>query len=190
MTGLWRLRAAVLTLVGALAVHELRYLLAPPVQGHEVAAAHGYLPWLIAGVGALAFVLASQLAVRLAGEGDEGAQLPRMRSLWLGASVALLGVFVTQELAELALSHGHMAELLQALGSGAWVAIPLAIACGAIIALLLKGAAAVVEWVLQRTARRPRRAVPAARRPRALAPAPRGSVLARRLAGRAPPALS
>lgn len=45
-----------LTLVGALAVHQGRYVLVPREQDHELAAAHTYLSWLMPVAAALLFV--------------------------------------------------------------------------------------------------------------------------------------
>ena len=62
MTGIWRLRAAILILVGALALHHGRYAFATPEHEHEVVAAHAYLPWL-AGASAMSlFSAVVQLA--------------------------------------------------------------------------------------------------------------------------------
>ncbi|HEX8104776.1 MAG TPA: hypothetical protein VF533_19310, partial [Solirubrobacteraceae bacterium] len=61
MTWTWRLRAALLTLIGVLAVHAGRYRLAPPEHAHEYGAAHGYLGWLVPAAGALLFLAAVQV---------------------------------------------------------------------------------------------------------------------------------
>ncbi|HYI19092.1 MAG TPA: hypothetical protein VD836_10305 [Solirubrobacteraceae bacterium] len=192
MTGIWRLRAAILILVGALVLHHGRYAFATPEHAHEVVAAHAYLPWL-AGASAMAlFLLVVQLATHFgrAGVGD-GIELPRARTLWLAATLSLLGVFGAQESAEWLLSHGRLPELADILGAGGWTAVPLAIVAGALIALLLRGAATVLQWALERR-RRPigRQAAPAPLVPRPPRLAAARSVLARRLAGRGPPALS
>ena len=124
-------------------------------------------------------------------EWADGLELPRARTLWLAATVSLLGVFGAQESAEWLLSHGRLPELADILGAGGWTAVPLAVAAGALIALLLRGAATVLRWALGRR-RRPlgRLAPPAPLVPRRPRLAAARSVLARRLAGRGPPALS
>ena len=191
MTGIWRLRAAVLILVGALALHHGRYAFATPEHAHDVAAAHAYLPWL-AGVSAMAlFLLLAQIAAHFGRPGTAaGLELPRPRTLWLAATVSLLGVFGLQESAEWYLSHGHLPDLADVLGAGGWTAVPLAVGAGALIALLLRGAATVLRWALGRR-RRPlvRHAPPALLAPRRPRLAAARSVLACRLAGRGPPAL-
>jgi hypothetical protein len=190
MSALWRLRAAVLILVASLAVHEGRYLFATSDHEHGLAGAHAYLAWLIPAAGALLFLAAAHLAVRLPlSEPGPDPALPRLRTLWLVATAALLHVFALQELLETALSHGHLPGPGDLLGGGGWTAIPFAVAAAAAVALLLRGAAGIVRWALVRAARRRRVPACAAHAPATPLPAPRGSVLARRLAGRGPPAL-
>ena len=185
MTGIWRLRALVLVLVGALGVHQARYLLVPPDRYHDLVAVHGYLVWLMPLVAGLLFVATVQLAARI--RYAERPELPSPRVLWLTATVSLLAVFVVQEAIELTVAHGYLpgpGELADHVG---WQLVPLAAAVGGAIALLLGGAAAAVRSVLAR------RAAPGKHRllpgpfHSSLLRAPRGSVLARNLAGRAPP---
>lgn len=188
MTLPWRLRAAVLTLAGVLGVHQVRFRFAPVEHEHELAAAHVYLPWLTAAAGALLFLAIVQLAVCVHRRAERAPRIPRVPVLWLAATATLLCVFGTQESLETLLSHGHLPALAELLGEGGWTAVPTAVAAGALIALLLRGAAGAVAWVLARRPHRPRRAAAAVAIPAAPALAPRGSLLARRLAGRAPPA--
>lgn len=192
MSGIWRLRAAILVLVGVLAVHHGRYAFATAEHEHALVAAHAYLPWLACASAVLSFLVVVQLAVvvgRASGDPEPG--LPRVGVLWLAATVSLLGVFGAQESLEMYLAHGHLPELAELLGAGGWTAVPLAVVAGGFIALLLRGAATVVRWALGRRRRTVVRQAPSAllapRRPRLAAPR---SVLARRLAGRGPPALS
>jgi hypothetical protein len=192
MSGIWRLRAAVLVVIGALGVHHGRYAFATPEHEHAYVAAHAYLPWLASAAAVALFLLVVQLAavVGRAGE-DPQPGLPRAGTLWPAASASLLTVFGAQESLETFLSHGHLPELAELLGAGGWTAVPLAVAIGGAIALLLRGAATVVRWALGRcrrpVARQAPPALPAPRRPRLAAAR---SVLARRLAGRGPPGLS
>ncbi len=185
MTRVWRLRAGVLTLVGALAVHHGRYAFASDEHAHALASAHRYLVWLAPVAAVLLFLAAAQLAASLTRPGaGERAALPGPRTLWAAATATLLVAFAAQESAETLLAHGA----LPGLGDGAWTAGPFALVAGGIIALLLRGAQEAVRWAARRV--RPVRApagaaAPAAPRPVVLA-APR-SVLARRLAGRGPP---
>ena len=151
MSGIWRVRAALLILAGALAVHHGRYALATVEHEHELAPAHGHLPWLAGAAAVLLFLAVVQLAVHLgrAGE-DPRAELPRLRVLWLAASVCLLGVFGAQESLETFLVHGHPPSASDILAGGGWSAVPLAVAVGGLIALLLRGAATVVRWAFGR----------------------------------------
>lgn len=188
MTGIWRLRAAVLTLAGVLAVHDGRYLFATPE--HALATAHVYLPWLVSAAGMLLFFAVAQLAANLGRPGGRAPELPRVRTLWLIATMTLLCVFGAQESLETAFAYGRLPELADVLGSGGWAAVPLAVAAGGVIAVLLRSAATVVRWASTR-ARSPVGRTPVALEvPCAPLLTPRGSVLARCLAGRAPPVLS
>ena len=190
MTAIWRLRAAVLVLAGALTVHHGRYAFATAEHEHGLAAAHGYVPWLASASAMALFLAVVQLTAYLGRAGAGAATgLPRARTLWLAAAVTLLGVFGAQESLETFLAHGHGPAPADILGAGGWTAVPLAVAAGAAIALALRGAATVVRWALGRRRRPLLGPAPAARvapRPPVLAAA--RSVLARRLAGRGPPA--
>ena len=193
MSVAWRLRAAILTLIGILAVHQGRYLFAPAEHEHELSTAHSYLVWLAPASAILVLLAVLHLAVHAGRARDaDRPQLPGTRTLWPTVTTALLGAFAAQESLELVLSHGHLPELADLLGGGGWTAIPFAVAAGGAIALLLRGAARVVRWV----AGRRRRALARQHAPLAH-PLPRSpvvavprSVLARRLAGRGPPVLS
>lgn len=191
MTGIWRLRAAVLTLVGAVVVHHGRYAFVSPEHEHELAAAHTYLTWLAPASAVLLFLAVTQLVAYLGRTGDGAApRLPRARTLWLAGTATLLAVFGAQESLETLFSHGHLPHVADLLGAGGWTAIPFALAAGGLIALLLRGAATVVRWALGRQRRPVRQAPLALLAPRSPVLAAPGSVLARRLAGRGPPALS
>jgi hypothetical protein len=192
MTGFWRLRAGVLILVGALAVHHGRYAFATSEHERELAAAHSYLPWLAGAAAVLLFMAVVQLAAyRGRADGCFGPRLPRAPTLWLGATTSLFGVFGAQEGLETLLFRGHLPAPADVLGAGGWTAVPFAVAAGGVIALLLPGAATALRWALGRRGRPVMRQVPRAPmplRPPLLAAA--RSVLARRVAGRGPPALS
>jgi hypothetical protein len=189
MSRLWRLRAAVLTLAGALLVHEGRYLFAPPEHEHALAAAHTYLGWLVPTAGALLFLAFAQVAARIGRVRGEDVRLPGVGALWVGAAGCLLSVFLVQECAEGFIAHGELPLLGDILGAGGWVAVPLCAAVGGLVALLLAGAARVLRWAIARRST-PRRRLGAVRTRAVVALVPRASVLARRLAGRAPPAVS
>jgi hypothetical protein len=82
MTGIWRIRATILTLAGALGVHQGRYLFAPQEHEHELAGVHGYLPWITPALGALVFLAVVQLVARLDRVSPTTySELPRARAL-------------------------------------------------------------------------------------------------------------
>lgn len=178
-------RAAGLILTGELAVHELRYLIAPAQQG-----GHGYLPLLgVISVVALA-AAAGQLAgvledARRTGRDEHGAV--RFGHAWPLLALGILGVFVLQESFEGLLGGAGAAALLPGFASGGWLALPLSVAISAVLALALTGARAAVRCAARaaRAALRPRRP---ATRPIANGFRPPGpSLLALNLGGRAPP---
>ena len=152
-------RAAALLALGALAVHELRYLLAYGGQAHSamMSQGHGYLGELAP---ALVVLALSALCGRLA-----TAALGRpmatggSRPLWRAAAAfaaALAAIFAAQELVEGAVFAGHAAGVAAVLGGGGWLALPLALAIGLITAVadrLLAG----TERALLAQARRRRR---------------------------------
>jgi hypothetical protein len=178
----------------ALALHELRYLVA---YGHHSQQAlsqqgHAYLGFAHALAGALLAAAAGALLMRVAKAGQTGtgeAPPPRFAALWLGASLALVAIYSGQELLEGLLSSGHPAGLGALTAHGGLVVLPLAILLGGAVALGLRGASALVSAVA-RHARHgcPRSSVSPA--PPAVVLEPPASVLARHLAGRAPPLLA
>jgi hypothetical protein len=142
----WRIRAGALIAIGALGVHDLRYLIA--YRGHagrELAVqGHGYLALATPLIAGLVVLAAAAFASRLAGayargEGDAGAS-PSVRRLWAFASALLVLVFSIQEWIEGQLATGHPAGVGAVFGHGGWIAVPLAMAIGLVIALLLRGA--------------------------------------------------
>jgi len=177
------LRTTALLALGGFAVHQARYALAPDPHG---AAGHGYLhavPAVLVALGAVALARTLVLLVRRAAAPVSRAPATR----WLAASGALLALHVLQEGAERVLAGGGP------LDRGALLAIPLCLVVGAVIAAALRGADELLEAAAS---------APLAPLPRALlgaAPAlsvvgtapvlPRRGMLARHLAGRAPPAL-
>lgn len=189
-----RLRVAALMAVAALALHELRYLIAyDSGAGHALEQqGHAYLSVAGAVVGVLLALAAGQLVARLArawrAGSDEGA--PRSFALaWAAASAGMTLIYAAQELLEGLLCDGHPGGPAGVFGHGGLWALPLALVLGALVVLALRGARAAVRAA---AAHSPRvrasrgRATPAPRR-ELLAVRSRASVLARHLAGRAPP---
>ena len=191
------LRRAALLAVGALSLHQLRYLAGYGGNAGDAAAAHGhgYLSWVaVAAVGLVvaagcAFVLA--LAGARRARGSEAAPAGFARA-WLAASAALAVIYSVQELAEGWLAHGHPGGAAALLGHGGWTAYALALAIGALVALALRGARRAV--VLAARGRRIGRLVLPRTMPVPAASAapllPRPRLVSLTLAGRAPPAAS
>lgn len=142
--------------LGALGVHDLRYLIA--YRGHagrELALqGHGYLALATPVIAGLVVLAAAAFASRLAGAYARGPHglgaAPSLSRLWAFAGALLILVFSCQEWIEGQLATGHPAGAAAVFGHGGWIAIPLAIAIGLLIALLLRGAEAAVEAAASR----------------------------------------
>jgi hypothetical protein len=189
----WRARAGVVLLGGAIAVHQLVYGLAG-VQPDEHA--HAYLDWLTPALFALLFAAAAELVLRvLRVHRRPSAPPPRGRVLWPVLSVLLVAIFTSQEVAEALVTRGdeHAHALRElAFGHGLWIAGPVSLVVAAVMALALRGAAAVDAWCLAIEPARPETpAAPPAHRPAPVSArrAPR-DLLGRHLAGRAPPVVA
>jgi hypothetical protein len=188
-----RFRAIALLSGAALALHQLRYLLA--YGGHSgeqlTLQAHAYVAVLLPFVAALVLVaVVAFLVDLLAARGTRTAEpgLPSGRKLWVCSSGVLLGVYGFQEWLEGQLGQGHEAGLGAIFAHGGCWAIPLALVLGALVSWLLKGAAGAIELV---ATRRPsgRRLSGSVRRGQQARPAqkPALDVVASFLAGRGPP---
>jgi hypothetical protein len=186
-----RLRAAALLGAGALAVHQLRYLLA---YGHSSSDAlalqgHAYLVVLAPVVGMLVMLAAIEFLMRVAEarETSYAQALPSPLRLWMFASGSLAVVYSVQEWLEGAAEAGHPGGLVGVFGHGGWIAILLSVAIGALVALALRGATAVIELVARAAHRRPRSKPRRQLRPSCRTLAPDLDVLGLHLAARAPP---
>jgi hypothetical protein len=184
------LRLGALLSAGALAVHELRYRIAFGDAAGATADAygHGYLAFVSALIAfALAFALAAFVLQVAAPGRDDGREERRERVLLLAA--VLLVMYTSQELLEGWLASGHPPGLDGAFGQGGWVAVPLALAVGALVCVCLRGARAVVAR-RSRDVTAPRLPVPV---PARIGPDLRRRpwrdrrLVARFLVGRAPP---
>jgi hypothetical protein len=187
----FRLRCFALLGAGALGLHELRYLIGYGGDaGHALAEqGHGYLDAVTAVVAlTLVAALAALVAALVRGPGAAKRPPRSWRLRWLACSGALLAVFTLQELVEGVLSPGHPAGLVGVAGSGGWIAVPLALAIGAVVAALLRGAEAVIARFAA-PLRRPRLRAPRSALPRVpLQIGPRTlALLATSGAPRAPP---
>jgi hypothetical protein len=183
-----RLRTGATLAACAYAVHSLRYTLAYGShadselqrQGHAYLAAAPALLTALLALGAGELVRAAARGERASGGGS-----PLLRT-WGLASVVLLAIFGIQEVAEGMFAAGHPGGVDAIVGGGGWLAAPLAAAFGLLVAVLGRGARAVLAGEAARLR-------PAAARAAQLTlawPAPpdgagRGAELWRR--GRAPP---
>jgi hypothetical protein len=181
-----RLRASAAFAAGAFALHQLRYLAG---HGGEAGQAleregHGYLGFVGPLVALLCALALAQLAVALQRPEVPG-RPRRLGRAWLVAAASLLAVYVVQESLEGVLSAEHPSGWTGLVGGAGWVAVPLAVGLGLAVALLLRCA----DALLAARGRPGRRFAPpgdASRPHRRCTPRPEG-VLARNLAGRAPP---
>jgi hypothetical protein len=174
----WTLRLAALMGAGTFGVHQARFALYD-----ESAGGHGYLVAVGPVVVALVLLSFAALLGRLARGAAEPA--PRFRRLWIGTSASLLVVYGVQESLEGLLSAGHPALDVH----GGWVVLPLTVAIGLAIALVMRGAADAAALAVART---PWRAPAPAPVQVVLPPwAPRSThASARHLAARGPPVVS
>src|SRR5262249_34349701 len=155
--------------------HQLRYLLAPSA---ELGRSHGYITGLMPPISVLA--LAAVLATLIRGtEGAASARVSLGRRIPLFA-LALLAIYASQESLEWLLAAEHPAGPAALVLGGGWIGVPLALAIGALAALLARALEAIERVIA---------VAHAERLPRPRAPAVRGRGLAaagERLA--APPA--
>jgi hypothetical protein len=131
--------SAALLVVGALVLHQLRYLLGyGSTAGIELERqGHAYLdliaPLLVAA--AAAMLIASVLVPALLRLAPAITHDVTTTERAAGYAVALLTVYLVQEFAEGALAAGHPAGLIGVLGASGWLALPLAMALGAVAAV-------------------------------------------------------
>jgi hypothetical protein len=182
-----RLRGAALIAVAAFVLHQLRYTLAPADGAAH--AEHAYIPFAATLVVLLLALAAGQLALRVARARDDGtgeADGRAFRATWLMSSLGLVAIYAGQELLEARFAGAPAEDPLS--GGGRW-ALPLALVLGALVALALRWAGGAVRAAVRRAGTRSPRPGPVIR-PVWRPATPASSVLARHLAGRAPPAAS
>lgn len=184
--------------LAALAVHQLRYGLAFGAGAQERLAqeGHAYLGSVEALAVMLCAVALGSFLSRLAGAwcarpavpaDAAGARLGLLK-LWATAALVLAAIYSGQELLEGMLTAGHPPGLEGVLGHGGWLMLPLSVAIGGLLALLLRGAQAVLAYVRRVRAARPLAVAASAPRLRpVLVALRRRGELAGSAAGRAPP---
>jgi hypothetical protein len=186
----WRGRAAALLFGGTLMLHHLRYALAPGAADAGARPVHAYLG-VLAPLAAAAVLLAGLLLARSLGSAPAAARresaTPSLRRLWLLAAAIMLAAYATQETVEWLGHAGASGGPLTLVGQGGWSALPLAAGLGLLVALLLRGAAAVVASFARRASvdrPRPERALAWTSAPWRR---PSSAALALHLGSRAPP---
>jgi hypothetical protein len=153
-------RLAAILAVGAFALHQLRYLIAPGASSGELAA-HGYMTDLLAPIAVL--VLAGALATLIRGtEGASPTRAPIGRRMALFA-VALLAIYVGQESLEAIVAADHAESIVATFTAGGWLALPLAVGIGALSALLARALEGVERAIAVVHAERVRTRAPAVR---------------------------
>ena len=161
-------RLAAILAVGAVALHQLRYLIAPGVSSSAALSSHGYMTDLMAPIAVL--VLAAAMATLIRGtEGARPTRAPLGRRIALFA-LALLAIYVGQETLEALVTTGQLASLGATLAGGGWIALPLALGIGGLGALLARALEAVERAI----------AIVHAERVRSRPPLVRGRALAAR----------
>lgn len=135
------LRSAAPLALGVYALHQLRYLIAFGDQSSQALAhqGHSYLHDLLPVLLALLLAALCGAVLLPARAGRPRASGSSLAALWAACSAALLGNYCAQELAEGALAAGHPVGLAGLLDHGGSVAPPLALALGALCALVLRG---------------------------------------------------
>jgi hypothetical protein len=140
-----RVRAAALISAGAIGVHDLRYLIAyRGSAAHELSVqGHGYLRFVTPLVVGVLILLLADFAGRLFRTGDASRPLSTRR-LWPLLAATLVLIYACQEWVEGMVAEGHPGGIAGVFGSGGWVALPLALVVGLLIALALRVAEATV----------------------------------------------
>jgi hypothetical protein len=145
--------------VAALAVHQLRYLLAYggdagvqlARQGHSYL--HSLVPWIVLLIGVAVGGFLWGLGRALAGQRSVPRYTLSLAALWMVCSVCLVAIYATQEFLEGLFATGHPAGLVGIFGYGGWWSIPAAVCVGLVLAAIFHGARWVLDEVAQRSIR-------------------------------------
>ena len=190
-----RWRGVALLPGAAMAVHQLRYLLAYGGGADQALSeqGHAYLssmtPWVVflcaAALGAFLGRLAR--AWRLGEAEEHSAASPLV--VWVAAATGLIALYTGQELLEGLLASGHPPGLIGVFGDGGWWALPAALFVGGLLTLALRGARVAIRFVaaLRAKALAPVRRAPSAVRAPAILLLAQPGPMAAAAPGRAPP---
>jgi hypothetical protein len=180
---------------GALAVHQLRYMLAFGVsaggvlarQGHSYL--HSVVPWIVLALGIALGAFLWSIGRAMGGRRSLSRYAVSFTALWTLCSAGLLSLYILQEILEGLLISGHPAGLVGVFGYGGWWAAPVAVCVGLVLAAFFHGATWVLDEVTRRRANSTADATEAAAvpRPRDFL-LPRLQPLALGQSGRGPPA--
>jgi hypothetical protein len=165
----------------ALAVHELRYLLAYggsagvelQRQGHSYL--HSVVPWIVLVSALVVGAFLRALGRAFAGHTSNARLTVSFAGLWLACTVSLVAIYSGQEFLEGLFATGHPGGWIGIFGYGGWWSIPAAVCVGLVLAAVFHGARWVLEEVAQRYARSltlPRRRLTPAMRPGLVATPP------------------
>jgi hypothetical protein len=185
-----------IVLPAAFAVHQLRFLLAfgggagAELQRTGHSYLHSFVPWLVlcVALGVGGFLRAAGRA--LAGQTSWGRYTLSLSALWVLCSLALVGIYVSQEFLEGLFATGHPGGLAGIFAYGGWWSIPVALAVGLVLAVVFHGA----RWVFDEVAQRHAAALASSRERPVASPRPRDFLLPLRpplvggSSGRGPPA--
>jgi hypothetical protein len=151
-----RLRGALLMPVCALGVHQLRYYLAfgAHAQARLAHDGHAYLsnvePFALLAVALALGGFVGRLARGRQRREPATPDRPRMFRVWLLCALALLTIYCGQELFEGAFAAGHPAGIAGILGHGGWIAVPIALAVGGVLAATLRLAETLISFAASR----------------------------------------
>lgn len=151
-----RLGAAALLPPAALAVHQLRYLLAygggagAELQRTGHSYLHSVVPWLILLVALAIGGFLRSLGRTLGGRRSASGHAASFTGLWLVCAFCLVGIFACQELLEGSFATGHPVGISGIFGYGGWWSIPAAVCVGLVLAACLYGACWVLDEVVRR----------------------------------------
>jgi hypothetical protein len=149
-----RVRLAAILALGAFALHQLRYLIAfGDSSSAELAwQGHAYMADALPVLGV--FVLSALLATLIRGRYGAGLRRISLSRRTAIFAAALLVIYTSQESLEGMLAAGHPGGLAAVLAAGGWLAIPLALALGAVAALLASALEGVELAIVRRRAAR------------------------------------